>query len=118
MDQQLRLYDWLNDGWENLQVVSISSASLRPLVDEGRFLEGLLYRLNVVHLEATPAAVAERTKPRPSPALDVINRASPSVRPSAQRRSSGSRPFFVRSWIRYGRVWIDRLHLLERRNRP
>ena len=53
LDQQLELFDWLSDSSHSVQVVSVSSVPLRPLVDEGRFLEGLFYRLNVVHLDAT-----------------------------------------------------------------
>ena len=51
--QQMRLFDWLPKDVENLQVVSISSVPLRKLVDEGKFLEGLYYRLNVIYLDAT-----------------------------------------------------------------
>lgn len=52
--QQMRLFDWLSQTVDGPQVVSISSVPLRPLVDSGRFLEALLYRLNLIHLEATP----------------------------------------------------------------
>jgi hypothetical protein len=51
--QQMRLFDWLPYDAENLQVVSISSVPLRKLVDDGKFLEGLFYRLNVISLDAT-----------------------------------------------------------------
>jgi transcriptional regulator of aromatic amino acid metabolism len=69
--QQMRLYDWLSDGCGDLQAVSISSVPLRPLVDEGRFLEGLLYRLNVISLEATRAQAQSRTtSPRTSLPVD------------------------------------------------
>jgi DNA-binding NtrC family response regulator len=54
MGQQMRLYDWLSAGADCPQVVSVSSVPLRPLVDDGRFLEGLLYRLNLIYLDATP----------------------------------------------------------------
>jgi transcriptional regulator of aromatic amino acid metabolism len=60
LGQQVALYDWLTDGCEHLQVVSISSVPLLPLVEEGRFLEGLFYRLNVIHLDARPG----RPEPR------------------------------------------------------
>jgi hypothetical protein len=56
--QQMRLFDWLPRNSEGLQVVSISSAPLRALVDEGKFLEGLFYRLNVIYLEATRSHAA------------------------------------------------------------
>jgi DNA-binding NtrC family response regulator len=58
MGQQMRLFDWLTMTENPPQVVSISSVPLRPLVDEGRFLEGLLYRLNLIHLEATPGTAS------------------------------------------------------------
>jgi DNA-binding NtrC family response regulator len=54
MGQQMRLYDWLSASDGCPQVVSISSVPLRPLVDDGRFLEALLYRLNLIYLDATP----------------------------------------------------------------
>jgi len=54
LGQQLALFDWLGDVGQNVQVVSLSSAPLRPLVEQGHFLEGLFYRLNVIHLNATP----------------------------------------------------------------
>jgi transcriptional regulator of aromatic amino acid metabolism len=57
--QQMRLYDWLT-GCDDLQIVSISSVPLRPLVDKGRFLEGLFYRLNVIYLDATRAQTQGR----------------------------------------------------------
>jgi len=51
--QQMRLFDWLPNDAEQLQVVTISSVPLRPLVEDGKFLEGRLYRLNVIYLDAT-----------------------------------------------------------------
>jgi transcriptional regulator of aromatic amino acid metabolism len=51
--QQVTLSDWLDHGSRNVQVVSLSYAPMKPLVDEGRFLEGLFYRLNVIYLDAT-----------------------------------------------------------------
>ena len=54
LGQQMRLYDWLSAREDCPQVVSVSSVPLRPLVDDGRFLEGLLYRLNLIYLDATP----------------------------------------------------------------
>jgi transcriptional regulator of aromatic amino acid metabolism len=58
--QQMRVFDWLPRDCGNLQVVSISSVPIRPLVDEGKFLEGLFYRLNVISLEATKSRAAAR----------------------------------------------------------
>jgi hypothetical protein len=50
--QQIHLHDWLSAGRGSLQVVTITSEPLWDLVQQGRFLEGLFYRLNVVYLEA------------------------------------------------------------------
>jgi hypothetical protein len=51
LEQQIELNDWLSSGRGELQIVSITNAPLWDLVQEGRFLEGLFYRLNVVYLE-------------------------------------------------------------------
>ena len=51
--QQIELHDWLNSSRGLVQVVSVTSQPIWPLVEEGRFLEGLFYRLNVVTLEAS-----------------------------------------------------------------
>jgi DNA-binding NtrC family response regulator len=53
LPQQIELYDWLNAGRGAVQIVSITSEPIWPLVEAGRFLEGLFYRLNVVTLEAS-----------------------------------------------------------------
>jgi transcriptional regulator of aromatic amino acid metabolism len=50
--QQIELYDWLDRFGESAQVLSFTSVPLWPLVERGRFLEGLFYRLNVVTLTA------------------------------------------------------------------
>ena len=52
LPQQIELHDWLNAGRGGVQIVSVTSKSIWPLVEQGRFLEGLFYRLNVVTLEA------------------------------------------------------------------
>jgi DNA-binding NtrC family response regulator len=51
--QQMQLHDWITDRPRDAQVISISSAPLLPLVEDGEFLEGLFYRINVVSLVAT-----------------------------------------------------------------
>ena len=58
LDDQRRLYGWLeaSTGW--MQVVSITSRSLLPSIQEGTFLEILYYRLNIICGEV--ARVAER----------------------------------------------------------
>jgi hypothetical protein len=48
--QQIALYDWMTAGCGGLQVVSVATVPLEELVKDGRFLEGLYYRLNVVRL--------------------------------------------------------------------
>jgi Sigma-54 interaction domain len=50
--QQMALYDWMSERWIDMQVISIASRPLLPLVHAGRFLEGLYYRLNVLYLSA------------------------------------------------------------------
>ena len=50
LSQQITLYDWMNDTSRGVQVISMTSAPLMPLVNSGLFLEGLYYRLNVVYL--------------------------------------------------------------------
>jgi hypothetical protein len=52
LSQQVMLYDWLTDGCGDMQVVSVASAPLQVLVEDGEFLEGLFYRLNVIRLDA------------------------------------------------------------------
>ncbi|MGE5243762.1 MAG: hypothetical protein ACM3SQ_06015 [Betaproteobacteria bacterium] len=52
LSQQITLYDWMNDRSGSVQVFSITSTPLLPLVNSGRFLEGLYYRMNVVYLVA------------------------------------------------------------------
>ncbi len=49
--QQIDLFDWL-DRFGDAQVFSVTSMPLWPLVERGRYLEGLFYRLNVVTLTA------------------------------------------------------------------
>jgi len=52
LGQQMKLYDWLEGAGRQCQVVSIARESLYPLIEEGRFMEALYYRLNVVCLDA------------------------------------------------------------------
>lgn len=54
--QQRQLYEWLSDGTET-QVVSVHTTPLKTVVQGGEFREDLLYRLNVVRIDA-PAATA------------------------------------------------------------
>lgn len=55
--QQIDLYDWLTAGRGALQVVSLTEVALEERVNDGRFLESLFYRLNVVRLDSrTPTA--------------------------------------------------------------
>ena len=52
--QQVEVYDWLDRFGGTSQILSFTSVPLWPLVERGRFLEGLFYRLNVVTLTADP----------------------------------------------------------------
>lgn len=49
-EQQRRLMEWLNRCGEDLQVVTVGSEPLFPLVESGQLLDTLYYRLNVVHI--------------------------------------------------------------------
>jgi transcriptional regulator of aromatic amino acid metabolism len=52
--QQITLNDWIDEGLGQAQVLSITTTPLWQLVQNGDFLEGLFYRLNVVCLDAAP----------------------------------------------------------------
>lgn len=52
--QQIRLQDWMSANLGRIQVISVVFDPLYPMVEQGQFLEGLFYRLNVVSLEAEP----------------------------------------------------------------
>ena len=62
LEDQRRLYGWLetSTGW--MQVVSITSRSLLPSIQEGAFLEMLYYRLNIICGEV--ARVGDRPQVR------------------------------------------------------
>ena len=53
--QQIWLSDWLGRKGNDVQVVSLTRAPMDELVFEGRFLEGLFYRLNTVVVRETDA---------------------------------------------------------------
>ena len=48
--QQIALHDWLTTDGGAHQVISLTSSSLQTRVVDGRFLECLYYRLNVIKL--------------------------------------------------------------------
>jgi hypothetical protein len=52
IDQQITLSDWLWRCGHDIQVISVTRAPMSELVAEGRFLEGLFYRLNTVVIGA------------------------------------------------------------------
>jgi hypothetical protein len=52
LSQQVMLYDWLSTPDADMQVISLATTPLRSLVEDGEFLEGLFYRLNVIRLDA------------------------------------------------------------------
>jgi hypothetical protein len=49
---QEELFSWLEGRGRNTQVVSLSPVKLFPLVIEGRFLEDLYYRINILQFDA------------------------------------------------------------------
>jgi DNA-binding NtrC family response regulator len=59
LEQQITLFDWMSTAHCRMQVVSIATTRIDGLVREGRFLEGLFYRLNVVQLEARSTRLAD-----------------------------------------------------------
>lgn len=52
LGQQLDLFDWLSCKPTDTQVVSITRAPMTELIEDGRFLEGLYFRLNTVVVRA------------------------------------------------------------------
>ena len=52
LQQQLTMSDWLRYRRRDTQVVSITTQPLILQVREGRFLEGLFYRLNTISISA------------------------------------------------------------------
>ena len=58
--QQIALSDWLALGRGQARVISVSHASLFERVEDGRFLEGLYYRLNTVTMRASNDAGGRR----------------------------------------------------------
>ena len=50
--QQVELADWMHRRRGAMQVISIAHRPIPPMVREGRFLEGLFYRLNTVSISA------------------------------------------------------------------
>jgi hypothetical protein len=69
--QQIDLNDWISAGRGDVQIVSITSVPLWPLVEDGRFLEGLFFRLNVVCLEAKSTADGHSTSPEDPDIFDL-----------------------------------------------
>ena len=55
LPQQLTLYDWISRRGSDVQVVSMTGSQILPLVETGRFLEGLFYRLNTISTVARSA---------------------------------------------------------------
>jgi hypothetical protein len=51
--QQIALNDWIDEGHGQAQILSITAKPLWTVVQNGDFLEGLFYRLNVVCLDAS-----------------------------------------------------------------
>ena len=60
VQQQIAIFDWMDSLVERVQVISITSVPVLRLVEEGHFLEGLFYRLNVVRVTMTIPSVAAK----------------------------------------------------------
>jgi len=54
--EQVRLFVWLDRAVGRTQVVSMSSDPLIPLVEDGRFINTLYYRLNTICVDLRPAS--------------------------------------------------------------
>ena len=52
LDQQIVLFDWMTATRQRTQIVSVATTRLEQLVRDGRFLEGLFFRINVLQLDA------------------------------------------------------------------
>ena len=63
--QQLALFDWMTERQSDVQVISVTGSPLLSHVQDGRFLEGLFYRLNTICVLATGDA-GEWQHPDPS----------------------------------------------------
>jgi transcriptional regulator of acetoin/glycerol metabolism len=50
-EQQVALFDWMTKVHSTTRVVSVATTRLDRLVRQGRFLEDLFYRLNVVQMD-------------------------------------------------------------------
>lgn len=71
LGQQIVLNDWISEGRDRVQIVSLTSGPLWPLVENGEFLEGLFFRLNVVCLEARSTADGHSTSPEDPGIFDL-----------------------------------------------
>jgi transcriptional regulator of acetoin/glycerol metabolism len=65
LEQQITLFDWMTRAECRAQVVSIATTRIDGLVGDGRFLEALFYRLNIVQLEARTTRPSERQRADP-----------------------------------------------------
>ena len=61
--QQISLSDWLWRTRNDIQIVSIARAPMMELIAEGRFLEGLFYRLNTIVLRTVDGHDVNATWP-------------------------------------------------------
>jgi hypothetical protein len=51
-EQQMAFFDWIGQHGD-VPIISVTSVPVWPLVEAGRFLEGLYYRLNVLIVSST-----------------------------------------------------------------
>jgi hypothetical protein len=64
LSQQIAFHDWLDEGCGEMQIISLTSRPLAPLVEQGEFVGGLFYRLNVLTLVAKRPADARTSDAR------------------------------------------------------
>lgn len=93
LGQQIKLYDWMDGCTGEMQVVSVTSAPLSLLVEDGQFLEGLFHRLNVVSIVAMVedgANVIETRRRSRVGRLRASDQSRPSVGPLERPGKAGT----------------------------
>jgi hypothetical protein len=59
-EEQDALLQWMGGAGRGVQVLSLASSRVFPLVEQGAFLETLYYRLNCVLIECAPYSLTSR----------------------------------------------------------
>jgi hypothetical protein len=74
--QQIELFDWMTGAGRGVQVISVTSRPLAPLVEDGRFFEGLFNLLKAVCLVTVPRKSVNRHPSRPPTSCPAIWRSA------------------------------------------